>query len=435
MSARRIALEALLDITDRGAYANLRLKEARQAEPKSARWVTAAVYGTLDHLIPIDYLLQAYCKGRVKPAIRGILRLGAAELLYMRTPARAAVHESANLAREVGKSALVGYVNGVLRGLARDMEAGTLPAFPDAPPVRRLSVRYSWPEWIVARWLAQYGEAETERLLAAELPDRLTIRPQAPYTDAELEAALEARGIAYARGRWDPLSFHLQAGLDLMEEPLFSEGKIAIQSESAMLACRAAGIEPGMRALDACAAPGGKTAYLSALASGQAKLTAWELHPHRKALLDATLARLGVLVETEVQDAGVSRPECAEAFDLVFIDAPCSGLGVRKPDARYQKTSEGLAAIVEAQARILDTVAGFVRPGGALLYATCTLGREENADQIAAFLAHHPEYTPDSLSPYLPAGLPGLASGMLELLPERDGLEGFFIARLRRKDR
>lgn len=432
MSVRRIALEALLDITERGAYANLRLKEARRVAPESARWITAAVYETLDHLIYIDFLLAAFAKGSKKPVIRGILRLGAAQMLYMQVPPRAVCNESVNLCREMGKGALTGYVNGVLRALARAIEGNALPPIPAEPSALRMSIQYSWPLWLVERWMREYGEEETARLLASPPASTLTIRPQPPFTAAELEEELRKRKIPYTRGRWAEDCFHLNAGLDLEREPLFSEGRIAVQSESAMLACRACGIGPDKTILDACAAPGGKTAYLAALAGGMANITAWELHPHRKELLDATLSRLGVQAETMVQDASVPVPELMERFDVVLIDAPCSGLGVSNPDARYQKTAEDIAAICETQSKILDACAGYVKPGGALVYATCTIGKEENEDQIAAFFARHPEFKPDSLAPYLPEGLPGLERGMVQLLPHREKTEGFFIARLKR---
>ena len=430
MSIRRIALEALMDITDRGAYANLRLKEAQQGLSSSdAKWVSAAVYETLDHLLYLDYMLSHVTKGTQKPAIRGILRMGACQLLFMRVPPAAAVNESVKLVKEIGKAAMAGYINGVLRALAREKDA--LPSLP-IEPAARLSVQYSWPKWLVTEWISRFGEAETE-LMLQEQPQPMTLRAQPPFTAEELGEVLRDRHVGFSRGALVPDCFKLEQGFDVASDPLFLNGSYAVQSESAMLVCLACGIQPGMRVLDACAAPGGKSAYLYALEPKSA-LTAWELHPHRKELMDKTFARLYVPVQTSVQDAAEAVEIYREAFDVVLLDVPCSGLGVAhgKPDVRYAKTPEAVDALVETQRNILETCASYVKSGGALVYASCTISERENEEQINAFLAGHKEFRPDSLAPYLPTALGDLESGMVQLLPHKHHTEGFFIARLAR---
>lgn len=431
MSIRRIALEALLDITERGAYANLRLKEAQQGlSPADAKWVSAAVYETLDHLLYIDYVLAHYSKGPQKPAIRGILRMGACQLLFMRVPPSAAVNESVKLAKEVGKGALSGYINGVLRTLARNMES--LPPLPEQLS-ERLSIQYSWPLWLVEEWLRRFGEADTQALLQTPAP-QMTLRAQPPFTAEQLRQELTKRGVAFTDGTLAPDCVKLEKGFDIARDPLFQNGSIALQSESAMLVCRACGVRPGLRVLDACAAPGGKSAYLYALCP-EIDLTAWELYPHRKELLDKTLSRLHVRASTRLQDAAQAADDCRGAFDAVLLDVPCSGLGVAagKPDVRYFKSPEAITALSETQRRILDTCADYVRPGGTLVYASCTISLPENEAQIAAFLQRRKDYALDSLAPYLPGVFPGLAEGVVQLLPHRDHTEGFFIARLVRQ--
>ncbi|HWR23765.1 MAG TPA: 16S rRNA (cytosine(967)-C(5))-methyltransferase RsmB [Feifaniaceae bacterium] len=428
MSVRRAALEALMDITDRGAYANLRLKEAqRNVSASDAKWVFAAVYETLDHLLYLDYALASVTTGTQKPVIRGILRMGACQLLFMRVPPSAAVNESVKLAKEVGKGAMAGYINGVLRALARGMDA--LPPLPEEPAAR-LSIKYSWPKWLVTEWISRFGEAETE-LMLREQPQPMALRAQPPFTAEALERALKDRGVGFSRGLLDPNCFKLERGFDVSNDPLFQDGSVAVQSESAMLVCRACGVKPNMRVLDACAAPGGKSAYLYAL-EPELSLTAWELHPHRKELMDKTFARLRVPVQANVQDAAEPVEECREAFDAVLLDVPCSGLGVahNKPDVRYAKTPEAIGALATAQRRILEACAAYVKPGGALVYASCTISERENEEQVNAFLARHKEFRLDSLTPFLPAALGDLTSGMVQLLPHRHHTEGFFIARL-----
>ncbi|MCI5913812.1 MAG: 16S rRNA (cytosine(967)-C(5))-methyltransferase RsmB [Christensenella sp.] len=433
MSVRRIALLALLDITEGGAYANLRLKEAERGLPRQdAKWVSAAVYETLDHLIYIDYVLSRYTKGRQKPAIRGILRMGVCQVMFMGTPPSAACNESVKLAKEIGKGALAGYVNGVLRAVCRD--AGQAVPLPENAR-ERLSVQYSYPRWLVDLYADAYGETFTEAMLSAEVRE-LTIRAQAPYTAEELEAWLAAQKIPYSRGTAVPEAFRLQAGFDIAAEPLFQNGQITVQSESAMLVCRALGARPGMRVLDACAAPGGKTAYLSMLMENAGRIDAWELHAHRCELMKKTLDRLRVKnAEILQRDASKRYPECGEAYDAVLLDAPCSGLGVHgKPDARYGKSLAVIQELAALQAQLLDCCASCVKPGGVLVYSTCTISPPENEACARAFLARHGEFDAVGFDACLPEPLrKRAAGGMLQLFPHLDGMEGFFLAKFTRK--
>lgn len=433
MNLRRLALRALMDITDGGAYANLRLKQAaRGLSARDAKWLYAAVYGTLDHLLYIDYVLAQLAKGRQKPVIRGILRLGAQELLYMRVPAPAACNEAVKLAQELGKDALSGYVNGVLRTLARRID--DLPPLPELPALR-LSIQYSWPQWLVDAWIARFGQQETEALLQAyEGRQGMALRAQPPYTVEQLKAELDKRGIPYTPGALLQDCLRLRTGLPIADDPLFQAGQCTVQSEGAMLSCLACGIKPGMRVLDACAAPGGKSAYLYALAGGDIQLCAWELHPHRKELLDKTLQRLHVPAQTCLRDATQHAQAPEEYFDVVLLDVPCSGLGVAggKPDIRYAKSPEAISELAHIQRRMLAACAGYVRVGGILLYTSCTISEQENELQIAEFLKAHDEFLPEDLSPYMPQSLPGLEQGRIQLLPHKHKTEGFFIARLRK---
>ncbi len=231
-------------------------------------------------------------------------------------------------------------------------------------------------------WLDRFGEAETEALISAP-PPPMTLRAQPPYTAKELASELDRRNMAYTTGELDPNCLKLARGYDVAQDTLFQDGRIAVQSESSMLVCRACGVNPNMRVLDACAAPGGKSAYLYALC-GEIDLTAWELHEHRKELLDRTLDRLHVKAHTGVQDAAQPVPERQDMFDVVLIDAPCSGLGVAsgKPDVRYSKSPEAIEELARMQRRILDACAAYVRPGGALVYASCTISRRRTRSRF-----------------------------------------------------
>ena len=423
MSAvRRAAYAALMDITERGAYANLRLKslpEALNAQERAR--VCAMVYTTLDHLLYIDFLLAHYAKGSLKPPIRCILRLGVCELLYMRTPAHAAVSGAVSLAKALGKGALGGFINGVLRSVERGREAP--PPLP-AAPAERLSVQYSYPRWLVEQWLAQYGEAFTEALLGiASTP--LEVRPQYPFTADALAAALPVRS---RRGQWDENCLVLEHGFRVDALPEFLDGRMSVQSQSAMLVCRALGDCRGKRVLDACAAPGGKSAYIASLAENDVALTCLELHEHRIALLKRTLERLRVRAELRRADASKPIDGFAQAFDAVLVDAPCSGLGLMgdKPDVRYAKSDADVVALSQLQREILSACAAYPRAGGALVYATCTISCRENEQNVEWFLSQHPNYRLE------PMPIPIENQGSLQLFPHIHGSDGFYLARMKR---
>ncbi|MPN42167.1 Ribosomal RNA small subunit methyltransferase F [bioreactor metagenome] len=195
-----------------------------------------------------------------------------------------------------------------------------------------------------------------------------------------------------------------------------------------MAVCRTANVKASMRVLDCCAAPGGKTAYLSAL-EPNACFEAWDVHEHRVRLMEETFSRLGVKAQARAADASVDAPELYEKFDVVLVDAPCSGLGVAfsKPDIRHSLKREDIASLSALQRKILDTVCAYVKPGGALVYATCTIARDENEANADWFETAHPEFEPDDISPYVAAAEKG--SGRVQLFPHLHGGEGFFIAR------
>ncbi|OQB25160.1 MAG: Ribosomal RNA small subunit methyltransferase B [Firmicutes bacterium ADurb.Bin182] len=437
MSVRRRALEALIDITEEGAYANLRLKRAQQGlSPKDAAWVAAAVYVTLDNLIYIDQMLAKHIKGNVKKHVRAILRLGLCQMLYMNVPDRTACDESVKLAKEIGKGALSGFINGVMRNLVRARNEN-IALLED--PADRVSVQYSYPKWLVKELADKYGLDQTEAMLGAK-PVRysMTIRAQAPFTSLMLEKELIERRMEYVRGELDPNAFKLKKGFDIARDPLFLNGSITAQSESAMLACRVLGAKPGFMILDACAAPGGKTAYLAELMGNEGKICSWELHPHRKALMDRTLSRLRVkIAQTQTRDASIAHKGFDKMFDAVLVDAPCSGLGLfGKPDVRYAKTPEIIDELTKIQRSILNACSEYVKPGGTLLYATCTVSHRENEMIAEEFLKAHNDFEPYLPETLVPEALrPRCVNGMLQLLPHIDGTEGFFIARMTRNGR
>ena len=409
LNVRRAALETLVRILEDGAYANLALKEAASSvDPKDVAFLYALVNETIARASYLDYVFAHFCR-RQKRAVRNLLRMAGTELLFLHTPAHAAIDEAVKLCRAIGKRDSSGLVNAVLRRLDRERDA--LPPLP-ADAVERLSVYYGVPAFLVSEWVQTYGEAEAEALLS-HAPIGPVVRAQYPFTTDELQAALPTPSV---RCSLDPNGLRLSEGFDLSRDPLFVSGRLAVQGEGAMLICRALGDVHGKRILDACAAPGGKSAYLASLSENTAEITAWELHPHRKELMNRTFSRLGIRIETACCDAAVFDPTYENAFDAVLLDVPCSGFGLlsEKPDVRLHKDETAVNALVRAQGAILSACCRYVKPGGVLVYATCTIVRRENGERVRAFSAEHPEFT---------------LQEERQLLPTRDGTDGFYFAR------
>ena len=412
LNVRRAALETLVCILEDGAYANLALKEAASAvDPKDVPYLYALVNETIARASYLDYVFAHFCK-RQKRAVRNILRMTGTELLFLDTPAHAAIDEAVKLCRSIGKKDSCRLVNAVLRRL--DRERSALPALPEKP-VERLSIYYGVSAFLVAEWIDAYGEAETEALLSHP-PFGTVVRAQDPFTTEELKKALPVASVPCSH---DPNGLRLSEGFDLVHDPLFASGKLAVQGEGAMLICRALGDLHGKTVLDACAAPGGKSAYIASLSENTAKIIAWELHPHRKELMDKAFARLHVTAQTDCRDAAVFDPAFEDAFDAVLLDVPCSGFGLlsEKPDVRLHKDENAVIALTEAQDAILSACCRCVKPMGVLVYATCTISRRENEERVRVFLASHPDYTLEEER---------------QLLPTRDGTDGFYYARMRR---
>jgi 16S rRNA (cytosine967-C5)-methyltransferase len=412
LNVRRAALETLVRILEDSAYANLALKEAASSVgPRDVPFLYALVNETIARASYLDYVFSHFCK-RQKRAVRNLLRMAGTELLYLDTPAHATIDEAVKLCRAIGKQDSCGLLNAVLRRL--DRERGALPPLPENA-VERLSILYGVPAFLAAEWIEAYGETEAEAILSHP-PIGTVVRAQYPFTTQELKTALPAASVPCSL---DPNGLRLSEGFDLAHAPLFLEGKLAVQGEGAMLICRALGDVHGLRVLDACAAPGGKTAYIASLSENTAKITAWELHPHRKELTDRTLARLGVQAVTECRDASVFDPAYEEAFDAVLLDVPCSGFGLlaEKPDVRLHKDENAVNALTKTQDALLAACCRYVKPGGVLVYATCTIVQRENGERVRAFLSKHPDFALEAER---------------QLLPTRDGTDGFYFARMKR---
>ena len=454
MTYRRAVLEALLKVTEEDAFANLAAKQAfSDVRPNDVGRSTALLYTTLEHLTYCDFIINAYAKGRVRPQIRGVLRLAATELFFMDTPEHAVCNESVKLTAEIGKAQLKGYVNGVLRAIIRDRHEGKLPALPE-DPAERLEIETGFPRFIIGEHIARFGLDRAESFFKAK-PCPSCIRAVYPNKLTDIETELEAYGVSGSDLLSEDALF-VESLAGLAESDLFTDGRVTVQSAGAMLACRCLDPLPGMRVLDCCAAPGGKTAYVFDLMRREGSILAWELHPHRAELIERTLERLHIpferiagaseaaaLMDTSrdgvsiaVHDATLPVPELEGRFDAVLCDVPCSGLGGgTKPDARSRRTEESVDELSRLQLAILKNCSRFVKPGGTLVYSTCTVSLRENEGVIERFLESEKGFIHSSLSGYLPERLKERGEcGSITLLPNVDGVEGFFISRMIRKD-
>ena len=441
LNARRLALDVLTDVREKGAYASLALGERLRAahlSPEDRRLATGLVYGTLENQLQIDYALDRLMDHPTRePVQRDILRMGAYQILFLdRVPDSAAVDEAVKLTRAMGMEAACGFINAVLRNLSRGKDE---IAWPDreADPMTYLSVMGSMPRWLVDKLVAAYGPEEAGRvILYREEEHPVCVRPNlARLSDAEFEALLQEKGWRAERGL-APHAWLIYGAGDLAADADYRAGRFSIQGQSSMLAAEALEVRPGMKVLDACAAPGGKSAYLCEQMQLTGRVYAWELHEKRAQLLEGVRRRLGLdNLRISVRDALDFRPDLEGALDGVLLDAPCAGLGVlsQKPDIKLRLMEEDIPAIVDTQGRLIDTVCRYVRPGGALVYSTCSLLPEENADRVRAFLQAHPNFTLEPLPTSFPEELRARQTPCgLQLLGCRDGVEGFFIARMRR---
>ncbi|MBO7748335.1 16S rRNA (cytosine(967)-C(5))-methyltransferase RsmB [Paenibacillus sp. MWE-103] len=434
-----------------GAYSNLQLNRALQDAELSradAALATELVYGTIQHQRLLDDRLDALvAKGvrKLAPWVLALLRMSAYQLLLLdRVPPHAAVNEAVVIAKRRGHAGISGMVNGVLRNMERRLDELKQPSSL-TDPVRRIGIDHSYPDWLVKRWIDRYGEETAERICAAgnERP-HASGRVNALKLSREKAIALLAEhGVEAMPSALADEGIVALGGGNLAQSGGYREGWLTPQDESSMLVADVCAPQPGMRVLDCCAAPGGKTTHLAELMGDRGEVVANDVHPHKQPLIDEHAERLGLAtVRTVVGDAAtLSERFPPGSFDLVLLDAPCSGFGVirRKPEIKWTKSESDVAAIAELQERLLAEAAKLVRPGGTLVYSTCTIERDENERQVLKFLDAHEWYKLDAdwpsrvLQPLRTNGIIGDGfEGMVQLLPQHFGSDGFFIARMKR---
>ena len=437
-SARDTALEVLMQVDKANAWSDGGLKRTiakNRLNSRDAALATRICYGVIQNKALLDYYISCYCSQKaekLEPLIRNILRIGGYQILFMdKIPHHAAVNEAVEMTRRHGRPKASGMVNAVLRKFVANWM--NMPELPGGTRAAYLSVRYSHPEWLVRRLLDILGDEEAEAYLRMNnevVPT--TIQTNLLKTTAEeLAEELKRSGVAVSAHPWLANCFELSGTGDLEQLPAFCEGRFMVQDAAARLVALVASPKPTDRVLDVCAAPGGKSFSLAIDMQDKGEILSCDIHPHKLKLLESNAKRLGITsVRVQQADGREHHSAWEKQADLVVADVPCSGLGIirKKPDIRYKNPKE-LARLPEVQRAILENAATYVRPGGTLIYSTCTVLPEENEGVTEEFLARHPEFQAEHFDLPLPVGP---RSGHLTLWPQRFGTDGFYICRMHR---
>lgn len=434
---RKAALELLCRIETEGTYSNLGLQDALAYVQYSAadrRLLTRLVYGVLENRLYIDAVIRKYSKTapeKMKPWVLNALRIALYQLKWMeRIPASAAINESVKLVK-LRYGALSGFANGVLRTALRQ---GVDLADIDCGTTQGLSLLYSHPLWMVERWVGRFGFEKTEAILKANnTPNVLTLRVNSlKVTPRELIRDLEVQGVfAHESPLLEEALLITELGdQELPDLQAFKEGLFNVQDISSMLVSRAIAPKAGERILDLCAAPGGKTTHLAEVMGNQGEIIAQDIYPHKVKLIEESALRLGITSVQAVQgDVLDTKSQWLNGFDHVLLDAPCSGTGIirKKPEIRFNRKPEDILALSRLQGELLEQAKGYVKNHGQLIYSTCTMEYEENEGVLQEFLSRNPEFSLVDVNDKIPESLRN-ATPTIRIYPSADGLDGFFIA-------
>lgn len=445
VNTRELILGILLEVNKEGQYSHLvirsTLEKYQYLEKQERAFITRVCEGTLEYKLRLDYILNRFSTvpaEKMKPVIRELLRSSVYQILYMDSvPDSAVCNEAVKLARKKGFYNLTGFVNGVLRKIAREYGSIRFPGKEE--PEEYLSVIYSMPKWLVQRFLEQYGFEKTEKMLEAflkEKPTTIRIREYLVEKEAVLES-LKSQKVTVEKAPYVENAYYVKDYDYLPALDAFRVGSIQVQDVSSMLVGDIAAPKEGDYVIDLCAAPGGKTLCIADKLKGTGRVDARDISRTKTDYIRENAIRQNFLnvVVTE-KDATQLDSDSLEKADIVLADVPCSGLGVmgRKTDIKYKLNPAKIQELAGLQREILEQASTYVKPGGTLIYSTCTIGKEENQDNVEWFLEHYP-YELEILDPYLCEELRSETTkkGYLQLLPGVHKCDGFFIARLKRK--
>ena len=442
VNLRNIVLEMLLQV-NKGEKSHVALKSTLDKnvslDKHQRSFITRLFQGTLERRIELDFIINQFSKtpvNKMKPVIREILRMGVYQIKYMdNVPVSAVCNEGVKLAEKRKFKNLKGFVNGILRNVARNIEKIEYPK----EQKERLSVIYSVPKWIIEKWTKEYGISKTEEMLEGLYkPKATSVRCNtSKATVEEIVKSLEYQGTTVEKSKLYDKALKI-SGYDKLENlDVFKAGMITVQDESSMMVGIAANPKEKDYIIDVCAAPGGKSLHMADKMQGQGMVDARDLTDYKVGLIEENIERTQTLnIRAHRKDATLLDKESVEKADIVLADVPCSGLGVigKKTDIKYRTDEDKIQELAVLQKQILHNAASYVKPGGILIYSTCTITSEENQSNVAWFTENYP-FVLESLDPYLCEELHSetTAQGWLQLLPGVHKTDGFFLARMRKK--
>lgn len=443
INAREVVLDMLLEVIEGDKYShtilNQTLKRYQQQNKQERAFLSHLFMGTVKSYLTLDYIINRHASlpvKKMKPLIRNILRLSVYQLLFMdQIPQSAVCNEAVKLAKKRGFTKLSGFVNAVLRSIVREDKEILYPD-KEKEPSAYLEIRYSTPEWLVKELLSQYPFDTVEAMLSASLKEKeTTIRcNEKRISPNQLKEVLTQEGITVEDSEYLNYAFKIKNYDYLEKSEAFNKGYFTVQDVSSMLVCELAGIKNSDFVADLCAAPGGKALHAAQTAK---KVSARDLTEYKIKLIEENNLRMGFTnVETKVWDATILDAELVGQADVVIADLPCSGLGVigKKSDIKYKLTHNQQKELVELQREILENAEKYVKPGGVLVFSTCTVNKEENENNRSWFLDKY-SFNAESLNEYLSEKLQGetTKNGYLQLLQGVHHTDGFFIAKFRKK--
>lgn len=435
--SREIVLDILLEILEHNSYSHMVIRQAlnkyQYLEKQERAFISRVSEGTLEYLIQIDYMINLYSSIKVhkmKPVIRNLLRMSVYQMIYMdRVPDSAVCNEAVKLAIKRRFQGLKGFVNGVLRNISRNKETIT---FPDD------SIRYSVPQWMLDLWNQSYDANTVKLMLNSFLSEsRIVVRCNLDRADKQqILDSLREQKIQAEETRFSSSILYLK-GFDHLESiDAFNKGWIQVQDMSSSFVGEIARPEPGNYVIDVCGAPGGKSLHIADLLKGTGMVEVRDLTEYKVQMIDENINRTGFTnIQAKIQDALVPDETSVEKADIVIADLPCSGLGIigKKPDIKYHMTPEKLKDLAKLQREILSVIHRYVKPGGTLIYSTCTINQQENQENAAWFLEHFP-FEPVNIEGRLGSLLESdtMRSGWVQFLPGVHPCDGFFIAAFRK---
>ncbi|QZY57121.1 16S rRNA (cytosine(967)-C(5))-methyltransferase RsmB [Crassaminicella profunda] len=442
-NARKYVLDILVDIEKNNAFSNIAINRALKGKDipnLDRRFISELVYGVLENKIYLDFIIGTFSKMKMKKInvkVLNILRMGLYQIIYLdKIPEFAAVDESVKLVKKVDYRSS-GFVNGILRSFLRNKKDIKVPTMKE-DKIKHLSITYSHPEWLVEKWMKEFGQDFTINLLKAnnETP-KLSVRTNTlKVTKEELIESFIKEDVKVFPDTFVKEAIHISHLGNIENMEIYQKGFFQIQDESSMLVAHVLAPKPGEFVIDVCAAPGGKTTHIAQLMKNNGKILARDIYNHKLKLINDNAKRLGIgMIKTEVFDAKELDESLLGKADKVLVDAPCSGLGIirRKPELKYNKKPQDIEEISKLQLEILKNASKYVKKDGVLVYSTCTIEKEENMDIIKKFIKEHNDFEMVDVNDTLPSNLKS-EEKFLQLYPNTYKTDGFFICKLRRNN-